>query len=500
MASRNKQRPNIVFILSDDQGVWANGCYGNEEIQTPNIDSLAENGIRFDQFFCASPVCSPARASILSGKIPSQHGVQDWIREGNLREGGIDYLDGITALTDVLAEHGYRCGISGKWHLGNSFVPQKHFSHWYVHQKGSGNYYNAPMVRDGEAVEEPGYITDLITDDAIACLRKYGEDDIPFYLSVHYTAPHNPWNEEQHPKEYLDLYRDCPFQTAVQEPWHPEATFRYSGEDARKSLIGYYASITAMDANIGRIIAALEELGLTQNTLVIFTSDNGYMCGQHGIWGKGNGTFSLNMYEYAVKVPAIMSHPGVITGGRVSDELFSHYDIMPTLLDYCGIDDFEDETLPGHSFAPYLRGESEQGGNAVMIFDEYGPTRMIRTKEWKYIHRYPHGFHELYDMVNDPMERRNLIDDPAQKKRIEHLRGQLTEWFLKYVDPRIDGAKEPVRGNGQLCRPGIFSAGQIAFDQNRKVNVDPIVDPGATEREKRQRTEKRQEAEQASHA
>ena len=486
MVSKTSARPNIVFLLSDDQGAWANGCYGNPEILTPYIDALAQGGVRFDRFFCASPVCSPARASILTGKIPSQHGVLDWIREENLREGAIDYLEGITALTDVLSQAGYRCGISGKWHLGNSFQPQKGFSHWYVHQKGSGNYYNAPMVRDGEAVQEPGYVTDLITDDALACLDAYSRDDAPFYLSVHYTAPHNPWGEEQHPQKYRDLYRDCPFQTAVQEPAHPEAVYRYSAGDARRSLIGYYASITAMDAGIGRILNKLDALGLRENTLVVFTSDNGFMCGQHGIWGKGNGTLSLNMYEHAVKVPMIVSQPGVIKSGQVCGALLSHYDIMPTLLAYCGIA-YDDPALPGRSFARYLRGEPLDGDDAVVIYDEYGPTRMVRTRDWKYIHRYPHGCHELYDLVSDPEERNNLIDDPEQQARICALRAGLTDWFAKYVDPRIDGAHEPVCGNGQLCRPGVYAKGKAAFAQGRRVSTDPSMDPGTTAAERAKR-------------
>lgn len=118
------------MILTDDQGYWSLGCYGNKEIHTPQLDALAENGMRFTNFFCTSPVCSPARASILTGLIPSRHGVQDWIKGGNLREDGIDYLEGIEAYTDVLARNGYDCWLSGKWHLGNSFVPQKSFSHW----------------------------------------------------------------------------------------------------------------------------------------------------------------------------------------------------------------------------------------------------------------------------------------------------------------------------------------------------------------------------------
>ncbi len=134
MASRNPDRPNVLFILSDDHGLWALGCAGNPEIRTPNLDRLADEGTRFERFFCASPVCSPARASLLTGRIPSQHGVHDWIREGNVGEGAVEYLTGQRGYTEILAGHGYRCGLSGKWHLGDSQVPQKGFAHWYVHQ------------------------------------------------------------------------------------------------------------------------------------------------------------------------------------------------------------------------------------------------------------------------------------------------------------------------------------------------------------------------------
>src|SRR5690554_497478 len=129
MASNDPKRPNIIFILTDDQGEWALGCSGNDEIITPHIDQLASEGMRFDHFFCTSPVCSPARASILTGRIPSQHGVQDFIKQGNGKADGIEYLQGQMAYTDILAQNGYVCGLSGKWHLGSSFIPQKSFSH-----------------------------------------------------------------------------------------------------------------------------------------------------------------------------------------------------------------------------------------------------------------------------------------------------------------------------------------------------------------------------------
>ncbi len=151
MASKDTRTPNIIFILSDDQGAWAMGCAGNDELTTPNLDRLAVTGIRFENFFCASPVCSPARASILTGQIPSQHGVQDFLRAGNSRflpedRLEIEYLAGRRSYVETLAENGYDCALSGKWHLGNSGLPQLGFDYWNAHARGGGNYYRASMM------------------------------------------------------------------------------------------------------------------------------------------------------------------------------------------------------------------------------------------------------------------------------------------------------------------------------------------------------------------
>ena len=300
------RRPNVIFILTDDQGPWAAGCYGNPEIRTPNIDRLAATGVRFDNFFCSSPVCSPARASLLTGKIPSQHGVHDWIRDGNMPPGAVSYVEGQRTYTEILAEHGYRLGLSGKWHLGDSLTPQGGFTHWFVHQQGGGPYNDAPMVSDGRAVTAPGYVSDVITDDALRFID--GAGDAPFYLGVHYTAPHSPW--DGHPQDIVNSYDDCPFRSCPQEPMHPWATsLTRNCLGNREMLKGYFAAVTAMDLNVGRILDRLDERGLRQDTLIVFTSDNGFSCGHHGFWGKGNGTFPLNMYENSVKVPMIMSHP-----------------------------------------------------------------------------------------------------------------------------------------------------------------------------------------------
>jgi len=459
--SRNENEPsgqsNIVFILSDDQGPWALGTTGNDEIRTPHLDRLAATGTRFDNFFCTSPVCSPARASLLTGRIPSQHGIHDWLRDGNVGDCAIQYLAGQPAYTDILAANGYLCGISGKWHLGDSIRPQKHFEHWFVHQKGGGPYSDAPMVRDGKLVNESGYVTDVITDDALTFLDEQRSDSRPFYLSVHYTAPHSPWIDE-HPRDIVDSYRDCPFESCPQEPEHPwslpstvPGTARL---DPRPNLQGYFAAVTAMDANIGRILHKLDELDLRRNTLVCFLSDNGFNCGHHGVWGKGNGTFPQNMYDSSVKVPAIFSHPGVVPEDVVRHELVSGYDVMPTLIDYAGLTKPAAQNLPGRSFLPLLHGDNAGEREHVVVFDEYGPVRMIRTRDWKYVHRFPYGPHELYDLVNDPMERVNLVDDDARRESRLSLEQELREWFGRYAIPEMNGIHEPVSGMGQLRRTG----------------------------------------------
>ena len=182
------KKPNIVFILSDDQGPWAMHCAGTPELYTPNLDEIARRGMRFSSFFCASPVCSPARASLLTGTIPSAHGVLDWLRSGNVdREkfaaqgeenpyGGyrdedkpIQYLAGKTTYTDILAQNGYTCALAGKWHLGDSVTPQRGFSKWYTIGKGGCYYYHSDIVEHGDIhVEHGKYVTDLITDKALA--------------------------------------------------------------------------------------------------------------------------------------------------------------------------------------------------------------------------------------------------------------------------------------------------------------------------------------------
>ena len=214
-------------------------------------------------------------------------------------------------------------------------------------------------------------------------------------------------------------------------------------------LKGYFAAVTAMDENIGRLIDRLEELGLRESTLIVFLSDNGFSAGHHGFWGKGNATAPRNMYENSIKVPAIFSQPGRIAAGRVDDSMVSAYDFMPTLLEYLDLPLPEGRNLPGSSFVPALEGRPFQGRDEVEVFDEYGPVRMVRTREWKYVHRHSYGPHDLYNLAADPHERQNLAGDPEQQGRIGELRAIMDEWFARYVEPERDGLTIDGMARGQ---------------------------------------------------
>ena len=464
------KRPNIVFILTDDQGIWSLGCYGNQEIRTPNLDRLAQSGVRLDNFFCTSPVCSPARASLLTGRIPSQHGIHDYLSGGNggCGQEAIEYLKEYRGYTDILAENGYTCGLSGKWHLGDGRRPQKGFTWWYSHQKGGGPYYNAPMFREGEPVYEKGYITDVITDEALAFIDMEKNKENPFYLSVHYTAPHSPW-VNSHPEEYAKMYEDCPFETCPQPAPHPWAKTEVMDgyKNSRECLIGYFAAITAMDYNVGRILEKLKEEQLLEDTIIIFTSDNGFNCGHHGIWGKGNGTFPLNFYDTSVKVPFLVSHKNHIPEKRVCQAMCSGYDFMPTLLEYLGLENEEGDKLPGKSFFSDLMGLEGEKEGPVVVFDEYGPARMIRDKRYKLVRRYPYGPDEFYDLESDPQEAYNRIQDEGCMEVISRMKKQMELWFLRYADPRVDGSREPVMGGGQSRMAGVLGPGINVYGENK---------------------------------
>jgi arylsulfatase A-like enzyme len=444
-------------------------------VRTPHIDALAAEGLRFENFFCTSPVCSPARASLFTGRIPSQHGVHDWLCGGNIDcplgescgpDRAIPYLRGLTSFTQRIAENGYTCGFSGKWHLGDSLHSQHGFSDWFAHpQHGASYYRDPPMCRGGQVVTTQGYSSDIFTDNALRFLQEQTGHAQPFYLSLHFTAPHSPWGRPHHPAPIYDEYfRHCAFDSVPRLPMHPWQISSERGDTEarrRELLSGYFAAVTAMDLNVGRLLQYLDETGLNANTLLLFTSDNGMNMGHHGIYGKGNGTFPQNMYDTSVKVPMLIRMPGMAAGTPLG--LYSHYDLFPTLMDLLHLPDPQRAERPGTSLAPLLAGKNENEDPAIVVYDEYGPVRMVRTRSSKYVHRYPYGPHELYDLTADPNEDTNLYGCDGYETTLTDLRARLEDWFLKYVDPAQDGAKLPVTGKGQFGLVGPAAQGKRSF-------------------------------------
>lgn len=421
------QRPaNVVFILTDDQAPGTLGAYGNHEIRTPVCDRLASDGALFTRAYCTTPVCSPSRATLLSGQIPSQHGVHDWIRNENEGEEAFAFLADEATFPEVLAGNGYRVGLSGKWHIGDNARPQEGFDYWFAMPTGGSRYQDPPMYWQGEKREYEGYTTDVVTDKALEFIDQAGSD--PFFCFVSYNAPHTPYSGT--PEKYLEMYRDCPFETFPGEPLNEPIAGGLSRRNVgnRESKMHYYGMLTAIDDNVGRIMRRLEDRGVAQDTLVVFLSDHGFLLEHHGLWGKGNTSWPFNMFEESMLVPALFHHPGQIPAGQRIAIMTSFYDFAPTLLDYLGLPALDArKPLAGRSYAPFLRGATTEWDN--MVCGEYQYCRMIRDEEWKLIHR-TEGFpSELYKLREDPGERNNLADDPAHQAQKRKLKQRMDAWF-----------------------------------------------------------------------
>lgn len=465
--------PNVLLLVTDDQGAWALGSR-MPELHTPTLDRLQREGATFDSFFCASPVCSPARASIMTGRMPSAHGVHDWIRPEALARTAsrerphspelLDVTDADT-IAAMLSRDNYRCGMVGKWHVGSSDRAAEGFDYWYAHQLGGGPYYGAPIWRqDGttglpadnaEPASEPEYLTDAITRRGLDFLDRHhlADDNRPFFLQVNWTAPHDPWFDDNHPSELTDLYTETDFPSVPQPElhhWFRREHFQRATADRRGALTGYSAAISGVDRSVETLLHRLDERNELHNTIVIFTSDNGFSCGHHGIWGKGNATWPLNFWEPSIKVPFIVRWPDRVQAGHIDTEQASATSILETIAELTGTTPREDPLRAGRSLAPRLLGTTaaESDPAPVVIYDEYGANRMIRTDRWKLIVR-REGPMELYDLHEDPEEAHNLATDPRQTQKLQDLTLALTDWFTHHETATRSGWRTDIDGLGQ---------------------------------------------------
>lgn len=442
MAAQQGARPaSLIVIITDNQSAFTLGCYGNTDVRTPNLDRLAREGTLFTHAFAVNAVCSPTRASLLTGLMPSQHGVHRYLASGGAQIGlgAYNTIGEFASLPDILVGAGYTAGLVGKWHLGANLSPQQGFSYWITKPHGHTNgFHGEEIIEDGRLRKEPGYTTDLWTDRAVRFIERHQQK--PFFLYLAYNAPYGLGASMKEPirNRHAAFYADKELPSFPRDAAHPWC-FNYGDwmndiQVRRK----YAAEISGVDDGVGRILDTLTRLGLEQNTLVVFLADQGLAGGHSGFWGMGDHTRPLTAYDWAISIPLIFRHPARIQAGRRHDLLVNTCEILPTLLDHLGLQSRMPQTpmRPGRSLAPVLAGRTADWDNTVYF--EFENVRAIRTADWKYIERIHESPNELYDLRKDPGERLNLHGEKRLKTTEGQLKARLYEFFDRYADPKWD--------------------------------------------------------------
>ncbi len=496
-----KKKPNILFIMSDDHAERAISCYGGNLINTPNIDRIATEGIRFENSFVTNSICAPSRAVMLTGKYSHINGLRD----------NRDEFDGSqVTFPKLLQKAGYKTAIMGKWHLKTEptgFNISKIL-------KGQGRYYNPTFYENGEKKEYTGYTTDLITDKAIETLEEMDRTN-PFCMLVHHKAPHRNWmpnikhlntyNDEDLPlpetfnDDYSgrnaakeadmridDMYMSFDFKlhegsykiktgsggnasfsendaVVWQETYDRftdeqktawDAHYDKINNDFRKQDLSgdellnwkyqrymkdYLRCILSLDENVGRLLNYLDRKGLTENTIVVYTSDQGFYLGEHGWYDK------RFMYEESLSMPLVMRFPNEIQTGQVSQRMVMNLDFASTFLDFAGVD-IPDE-MQGKSLRSIVKGKSPTEWRNSIYYHYYEHPHGwhnvkrhcgIRTEHYKLIHFYQENNWELFDLEKDPNEIKNLYDDPAYTNIVKDLKKELKSLQQMYGDTNFD--------------------------------------------------------------
>jgi arylsulfatase A-like enzyme len=430
-------RPNILYIMSDDHAAHAISAYGSKINKTPNIDRIASGGMRFTNCFVTNSICTPSRATILTGKYSHLNGVPVFNR-----------FDGRqTNVAKHLRASGYHTGMVGKWHLGSSPTG---FAYWNI-LPGQGVYHNPVFFEMGKRKKLTGYCTDIITDFAIQFLDKRPKDR-PFFLMCHHKAPHRPWQpDEKHRKQWENVKVPEPAtfndDYATRSDAAREATMRIDRDlqpsDYKKKPPGglspielkkwkyqrymqdYLACIASVDDNVGRLLDYLEKNGLAENTIVIYTSDQGFFLGDHNWFDK------RFMYEESLRMPFLVRWPAKIRPGVVDDAMILNIDFAPTFLAAAGKPTPAD--MQGRSFLPLLEGKKPADWRTAMYYRYYHypqhhrvqPHYGVRTDRYKLIYFNKIKQWELFDLKKDPHELKNVYADPAYADTLKKLKAEL---------------------------------------------------------------------------
>lgn len=418
-ASAAPEPPNLLFILADDMVFRAMGCAGNSEIETPNLDRLAREGTRFTRCHVSNPICTPSRATILTGQYGFRNGVTFF---------GMPIREDSPRLPRLLNEAGYHTGYTGKWH--NNSRPHQHgFQHMrHVFLGGMHGYDDIPVVE--QADDKPSILTGqpstVFTDAALELLQASLQE--PYCLFVCHKAPHDPRNpppeyEAMYPPEKITLpanfMREPRFDPLTlhirDELLHPRP---FDPELIRRETGKYYGLISHLDSQVGRLLDHLEKSGQLERTVIVFASDNGLTLGAHGLLGK------QTLYEEGVRVPLILRGPR-IAAGRVCDALVDLMDLFPTFLDFAGAP--IPAEVQGHSLRPLLAGEKEELRDSIFChYEDY--FRMVRTPSHKLVRHLKTGREELFELEADPFELQDLSGSPEHTRLREALGERLDRW------------------------------------------------------------------------
>jgi uncharacterized sulfatase len=433
---------NVISVVTDDQGAWALGCYGNKECRTPNMDRLAREGARVLNAFTPTPVCSPSRATMLCGLYGTQVGITDWIAPKEA-DAGLGLSPNVPTWPKILHQHGYRTALIGKWHLGTQppFHPTRNgFDHFFGFLGGGNRPMDPILEQAGKTRTFEGPLPDLLTDDALQFLAENKAH--PFALLLHFRAPHLPYGPV--PAVDSEPFRDL-------DPTIPSAP-GIDRQQVKTWTRDYYASIHSVDRNLGRLLAKLDELGLSTKTIVLFTSDHGYNIGQHTIHAKGNGYWIAggvagptrpNLWDTSIRVPLLIRWSGVVKPGTEIAEMVTFLDLAPSIVGMLNLAPPREAKWQGLDLTPLLRGCKIAWRDAVYgQYDLHNSglayLRMIRTSKWKLVrHHHANFLDELYNLEDDPGESRNLYGAAKHAAVRAQLQQRLTAWQKSIADPLL---------------------------------------------------------------
>ncbi|MEM9941601.1 MAG: sulfatase [Planctomycetota bacterium] len=457
-AETGLNRPNVLFILTDDQRYDALSCMGHPHLKTPHIDRLANEGLLFKNHFCTTSLCSPSRASILSGLYAHSHGVSNNFTE---------YPKDMVSFPLQLQRSGYRTAYVGKWHMGEkNDMPRPGFDHFVTH-KGQGKYFDTEFNFNGnDRRVVKGYYTHVVTEMAIDWIGKQKSDQ-PWCLMVGHKAPHSfyfPEKKYQNSFDQVDIqYPQSAFNLDDKPAWFKKRLSTWHGiygplfdwrkefpdespeavKDFAAMVRAYWGTLLSVDDSVGDIYEFLTNTGQLDNTLIIFTSDNGLLEGEHGMVDKRTG------HEPSIRIPLVVRYPGLTQKARVIPQITATIDFAPSILEICNAPPIP--KVHGQSWKRLAEGDSS--GWRTSFYYEYNyehqfpytpNVRALRTDRWKYI-RYPHGdgspdrhLAELYDLAADPGENNNLINKPQYAQTVAQLKKELDRLIAVLGDGQPD--------------------------------------------------------------